>query len=68
MFVLTTTTFQTSELPYVMSLAGVACDRKVSKRNPTPFSVFCGAKLRELNSGKPSILSLKCVLTDRFPF
>jgi len=50
-----------SNVPYVHSLAGMATQKRLSKRNATPFSVFCGKKLDEENSGKSSIRSLKGV-------
>lgn len=52
-----------SNVPYVLSLAGVSGSKKLSKRNATPFSVFCGMKLQEENSGKLSIPSLKHIET-----
>jgi hypothetical protein len=45
----------TSHVPHVLSLAGIATQNRLSKRNPTSFSVFCGKKLNEENDGKSSI-------------
>ena len=61
-------TSQSSKASYVLSLGGIAADRKLSKRNPSTYSVFCGIKLQEENSGKLSILSLKSVFTDKILF
>jgi hypothetical protein len=53
-------TSRTSKIPYVLSLAGIASNKKVSTRNATSFSVFCGMKLQEENNGELSSLFLKC--------
>jgi hypothetical protein len=51
----------TSNVPYVHSLAGIVSQKKLSKRAATPYSVFCGKKLKEENNGASSIPSLKDV-------
>ena len=55
-------TLTTSQLPYVLSIAGTTSNTKLSTRHPTAYSVFCGKKLREENNGAFSISSLKTFL------
>ena len=66
--ILTNNDLPTSKVPYVLSLAGIAADRKLLKQSPTAYSVFCGMKLQEENNGKLLILSLEGVFTDMILF
>ena len=59
---------QTSQVSYMISLAGIATNKKLSKQNATPNSVFCDIKLQEENNGKHSVQTFKVIFTNRiFP-
>lgn len=45
-------TSQTSKPSRALAVAGLSSKKKLRKRNPTAFNIFCGMKLREVNNGE----------------